>query len=144
MKSRVLWELILKLHFKEKCIFRIQSYILYLKETVQTFCHIYIACNVSDTDAVLQWLTGPGYLKDAEYIPSSFTNGFQHAKFAQPGPRELPFQWMTSPDSSPGLALRSMQLFLATVVHKTPDHLSTLTQSHFCMSVALCAYQMLS
>lgn len=46
MKSRVLWELILKLHFKEKHIFRIQSYILYLKETVQTYCHIYIACNI--------------------------------------------------------------------------------------------------
>lgn len=27
------------------------------------------------------------------------------AKFAQPGPRELSFQWLTSPDSSPGLVL---------------------------------------
>lgn len=36
MKSRVLWELILKIHFKENRIVRIQSYILYLKETLQT------------------------------------------------------------------------------------------------------------
>lgn len=27
------------------------------------------------------------------------------AKFAQPGPKELSFQWLTSPDSSPGLVL---------------------------------------
>lgn len=37
--------------------------------------------------------------------PSSFLNSFQCAKFAQPGPRELWFQGMTSPDSSPGLVL---------------------------------------
>lgn len=49
-------------------------YILYLKETVQTFCHIYIACHIEEDDAVQHWLTGPGYLKDAGYIPSSFRN----------------------------------------------------------------------
>lgn len=49
-------------------------YILYLKETVQTFCLIYIACNIEEDDAAQQWLTGPGYLKDAGYILSSLLN----------------------------------------------------------------------
>lgn len=75
---------------------------------MRTFCHIYIACNISERGAEQQQLTGPGYLEDAEYIPSTCTNGFQRAKFAQPGPRELSFQGMTAPDSSPGLVLHAV------------------------------------
>lgn len=51
--------------------------LLYLEETVQTFCYIYIACNISG--AVQQGLPGPGCLQDAQYIPSSFTRAFQRA-----------------------------------------------------------------
>lgn len=68
--------------------------------------------------------------------PPLSIKGIQCAKFAQPAPRELSFQWMTSPDSSPGLLLHAViSSYSGSYDLRSSTHINPIILLHFCCTL---------
>lgn len=68
--------------------------------------------------------------------PPLSIKGIQCAKFAQPAPRELSFQWMTSPDSSPGLLLHAViSSYSGSYDLRSSTHINPIILLHVCCTL---------